>query len=99
MRPAKKFPTDSSLPAYTRQRVGINTLKGFLNLITSEAGLSGFTNHCLRATAMTRMYNSGVPEKVIADKSGHRSIDGLRAYEHPSMELYRAAEEVMGALS
>ena len=60
-------------------------------MITSKAGLSGFTNHCLRATAMTRMYNSGVPEKVIADKSGHRSIDGLRAYEHPSMELYRAA--------
>ena len=44
---------------------------------------------------MTRMYNSGVPEKVIADKSGHRSIDGSRAYEHPSMELYRAAEKVI----
>ena len=44
---------------------------------------------------MTRVYNSGVPEKVIADKSAHRSIDGLRAYEHPSMELYQAAEEVI----
>ncbi|XP_011408773.1 PREDICTED: uncharacterized protein KIAA1958-like [Amphimedon queenslandica] len=93
MRPAKEFSADS--PAYYRQRVGINTIKKFVHLITSGAGLVGYTNHCLRATAMTRMFNSGVPEKVIADKSGHRSLDGLRAYEHPNEELYRAAEEII----
>ncbi len=64
-------------------RVGINTVKKFLYAITSEAG---FANHCLRATAMSRMHNSGMPEKIIADKSGHRSMDALRAYEKICIE-------------
>ena len=54
-----------------------------------------YTNQSLRATAMTRMFNQGVPEKVIADKSGHKSLDGLRAYEHPSPALKKAAGEVI----
>jgi len=27
------------------------------------------------------MYNGNIPEKVIAEKSGHKSIEGLRCYE------------------
>ena len=54
-----------------------------------------YTNHSLRATAMTRMFNQGVPEKVIAEKSGHRSLDGLRSYEHPSRKLEKAAGEII----
>ena len=50
-----------------------------------------YTNHSLRATAMTRMYNRGVPEKLIAEKSGHRSVDALRVYEHTLPELQKAA--------
>ena len=95
MRPCKSFPVNPSQPAYCRQRVGINQLKKFVQTITCEAGVSGYTNHSLRATAMTRMFNQGVPEKVIADKSGHRSLDGLRAYEHPSHNLEKAAGEVI----
>ena len=41
------------------------------------------------------MYNQGVPEKVIADKSGHRSLDGLRSYEHPSRDLEKAAGDII----
>ena len=38
------------------------------------AGLSNQnTNHSLRATAYTKMYNAGIPEKIIAHFSGHRS--------------------------
>lgn len=32
---------------------------------------------------------------MIADKSGHRSLDGLRAYEHPSTELEKAAGSII----
>ncbi len=88
MHPKQSCSSDGS-PAYTRQRVGVNTIKKFPPKITTLAGINGFTNHSLRATAMSRMYNSGVPEKIIAEKSGHRSIDGLRAYEHPDEELFR----------
>ena len=30
------------------------------------------------------MYNTGVPEKLIAEKSGHKSLQALRVYEHTS---------------
>jgi len=39
---------------------------------------NSYTNHSLRATAITRMFNGSIPEKVIAEKSGHKS---LRAYK------------------
>ena len=50
-----------------------------------------YTNHSLRATAMTRMFNLGVPEKIISEKSGHRSLEALRSYEHISNDVDRAA--------
>ena len=78
LRPCKCFPSDASEPSYSRQRVGINQLKSIVSNVSSTAGVTGYTNHSLRATAMTRMYNNGVPEKVISEKSGHRSLDGLR---------------------
>ena len=37
------------------------------------------------------MFNVSVPEKVIADKSGHRSIAALRSYEGTSIILERPA--------
>ena len=41
------------------------------------------------------MFNKGVPEKIIAKTLGHRSLDNLRAYKHPSMELERAAGDII----
>ena len=41
----------------------------------------------LRATAITRMFNCGIPEKVIAENSGHRSTKALRCYERTSQKL------------
>ena len=44
---------------------------------------------------MSRMYNQGVPKKLIADKSDHRSLDGLRVYEHPSSDMENVAGDVI----
>ena len=57
--------------------------------------MSGYTNHSLRATAVSRMYNSGVPETIISDKSGHRSLEALRSYERTEEELYKEAEQAI----
>ena len=43
-----------------------------------------YTNHSLRATAITRMFTSGIEEKIIAETSGHKSTKVLRAYERTS---------------
>ena len=40
-----------------------------------NAGISGFkTNHSLRAT---RLYQSGVGEQLVTERTGHRSIDDV----------------------
>ena len=40
------------------------------------------TNHSLRATGAIQLYESGVPEKVIQEQTGNRSLEALRIYEH-----------------
>ena len=37
------------------------------------------------------MYNTGVPEKIISDISGHRSLKALRAYERTSTAQQKSA--------
>ena len=44
------------------------------------------TNHSLRASGITKLFQAGSLEKVIEDRSGHRSLDGLRKYERVSEE-------------
>ena len=74
MHPLPAFPDDLSRPLYTKQRVGINSIKQFLPRICDACGLGQkYTNHSLRATAITRMFEGKIPEKMIADKYGHRS--------------------------
>lgn len=85
MRVLDKFPTEPNKSVVSKQRVGVNLLKSMLPDISekSEVGVR-YTNHSLRATAITRMFNSGVSEKIIADTSGHKSIKALRCYERKS---------------
>ena len=84
LRPLDKVASGNK-PWYCKSRVGVNKLKTFLPEISAESGLQvHYTNHSQRATAVTRMYNTGVPENLIAEKSGHRSLKALRAYETTS---------------
>ena len=54
-----------------------------------DAGLSiRYTNHSLRATSVTRMYNTGVPQKI-----GHKSLKALRAYERTSTTQQKTVGE------
>ena len=57
LRPLKEFPSVESKPWYGRQRVGVNKLKEIVSRISSTSGISTrYTNHSLRATAVTRMF-------------------------------------------
>lgn len=100
MRPLPVFPDDLSKPSYTKQRVGINSIKQFLPSICDACGFGRkYTNHSLRATAITRMFEGKIPEKVIADKSGHKSIQGLRCYERISVEQDQAAGKLINGIN
>ena len=100
MRPLDKFSSGSKECAVTKQRVGMNTLKGIISELSEKSGVGvHYTNHSLRAIAITRMFNSGVPEKVIAENSGHRSTKALRYYERTSEKLQQAVTKVINDLT
>ena len=63
---------------YTSVPVGKRALGSKLKLMCEKAGISGHkTNHSLRATAATEMYQGEVPEKLIQERTGHRSLKAL----------------------
>ncbi len=48
----------------------------------AETGLGGNkTNHSLRVTGASALFDAGVPERIIQSRTGHRSLDALRVYE------------------
>lgn len=77
LRPMVKVDNDgvwySSLP------VGKNKLATVIPEMCKRAWIRGHkTNHSLRATGATELYSAGVPGKIIAEQTGHRSLEALR---------------------
>jgi hypothetical protein len=74
LRTLAKFPEHSNTgrSCFSKQHVGINTLKQILPNICKMSGCNAkYTNHSLRAIVITRMFNDGLSEKNTADTSGH----------------------------
>jgi len=46
-----------------------------------EGGIDKKTNHSLKVTRTTHLYRSGIAEKTIQARTGHKSIEALRVYE------------------
>ncbi len=64
--------------------------------MANEAGLPGkFTNHSLHATAATRLYQEGIPEKLIKEITGHRS-EAVRDYEHTGEKMKQSVSTALG---
>ena len=82
VRPLECPPTSSVAPWYSSVPIGKHTLNQKVKSMCLQAGISGNkTNHSLRATGATRLYEKGAPEKLIQERTGHRSLEALRAYE------------------
>ena len=61
--------------------IGLNKLQGYVKEMCAEAGFVGKeTNHSLRSTLATRMYDAGVNEQTICAFTGHRS-NAVRSYK------------------
>lgn len=99
-KPAKNIP-DVGKPWYFDTAVGHNTLKKKLKDIYSSAGLdtSAISNHSLRATSVTRLYEKGVPEKMIMERSGHLSTSGVRSYERTSEFQKKSVSDALSSSS
>ena len=69
---------------YINKVAGVNRLKDTVRELCKAAGIPGhFTNHSLRSTVATKMYQSNLDEQLIQEVTGHRSL-AVRAYKMTS---------------
>ncbi|VDI04181.1 Hypothetical predicted protein [Mytilus galloprovincialis] len=77
--------------------VGINMLTQTIARLCKEAGLKGFrSNHSLRATAATRLYEDGQDEQLISEITGHKS-NAVREYKRTNTEMKRRAIQTINS--
>ena len=58
---------------------GKHQLNEMVNNTCKEAEINGhYSNHSLRASGVSVLFQSEVPEKIIQDVTGHRSVKALR---------------------
>ena len=89
----RKYPVPSVW--YCDQPYGINKINANVKEICKEGGIMcNFTNHSLRATCVSRMYDQNVPEQIIKQVTGHRS-DCVRVNKRTGDNLKRAASGVI----
>ena len=93
LRPLKN-PTDHCW--YAPRAIGHHTLDTTVSRICKAAGIKGFkTNHSLRVTAATRLFQAGVDEQLIMERTGHHSTDGVRTYKCTSAEQQEAISDIL----
>ena len=94
LRPLAKF-TCGKGPWFTCQPVGQHTLRKITSDLCSQAGVKGKrTNHTLKATAATRLYNEGVDEQLIQEHLGNTS-KAIRRYKRTSNAQRRQLTDIL----
>lgn len=93
LRPPKN-PTDHCW--YAPRAIGHHTFDTTVSRICRAAGIKGFkTNHSLRVTTATRLFQAGVDEQLIMGRTGHHSTDGIRTYKCTSAEQQEANSDIL----
>jgi len=85
---------------YSRAPLGHTTLANTVSRICKLAGIEGYkTNHSLRATATSRLYQAGVDEQLVMERTGHRSLEGVRSYKRTSDTQREALSDILNCRS
>ena len=80
--------------------IGRNKLAQMVPEMCRIGGISGHeTNHSFRATGTTELYEAEVPEKIIQERTGHRSLECLRMYERTSEKQHQAVSNILSSSS
>ena len=78
--------------------MGHNTLGKIVSEMMKEAGFEGhYTNHSLRVTSATRLFDAEVDEQLIMTRTGHSSTDSVRAYKRTSDKLRQLTSDVLNS--
>ena len=81
---------------YTSRAIGYHTLDNTIARMWKSAGIEGFkTNHSFRVTTATCLFQAGVDEQLITERTGHHSTDGIRTYKRSSSEQQEAVSDIL----
>ena len=76
--------------------MGINSLNKILPDLCCAVGIKKKTAHCLRVTCASRLFQSGVDEKRIRERTGHLS-NALFKYEKASEDQAKHVSNIFSA--
>ena len=98
MRSLCAAPSDPQRPWFANCPVGRNTLASVVKDMCAEVGIAGRkTNHSLRTTGATELFQAHVPERLIQQRTGHRSMEALRVYERTTGEQHRTISAILSS--
>jgi hypothetical protein len=81
---------------FSKRQLGHNTLGKTVARLCSSAGIQGYkTNHSLRATSTSRLYQSCAEEQQVMERTGHRSVEGVRSYKRTSEKQRQALSDIL----
>lgn len=65
-------------------------------MCTINAGIEGYkTNHSLKVTTGTPLFQTGFDEKLIMEQMGHDSTNGFSIYKHTSSEQQKQISDIL----
>ena len=79
------------------QPCGKNKLSSMVKSMFAMIGITGKTNHSLRATGASSLFQAGIPEKIIQKRTGHRPIKALRMYQCMTTSQYVAVSNILSS--
>ncbi|XP_031566888.1 uncharacterized protein LOC116301864 [Actinia tenebrosa] len=84
---------------YENKPLGVNKLGDMMKSISIGAGLSKvYTNHSVRATAITMWSNAGIPTRHIMSISGHTNEQSILSYNRrPSVQQLKTCSDVISS--
>ena len=96
LRPKPKLLADPEEAWYENSPVGRSTLSTMVKRMCMDAGIEHDqkSNHSLRATGATAMFQSNVPETVIQKTTGHQSLQALLTYERTSAAQHQDVSKI-----
>ncbi|VDI13384.1 Hypothetical predicted protein [Mytilus galloprovincialis] len=77
-----------------KSALGVNKLNGLMREMCEKGGLVGnFTNHSGKRTCATALYQAGIDEQQIMERTGHRSTKGVRTYKTANSNIQKRCLE------
>jgi len=85
-KPKKNFIFEENV-WYTKEVLGKNTISSIMKGLSQKAGLSKpYTNHCVRASTVTTLYQAGIDTQQICSITKHKNESTLSHYIESSSE-------------